>query len=110
MWWNNFTTSISSAWHHITSPVNHFVHHEFPSAVTHVENIGKQIWNNKTFQNDVNAVASFTGKQIDKLTDLPKESMNLTKHLGDDLSKTASNLSLPLLIAGGVVLLLVIKK
>lgn len=65
-----------------------------------------------TVYNDVKSIVSFGGKQVNKIYDVPKQLLDkgseTVQHLGDNVQGIAGSLAMPLMIAGGAVLLIMV--
>jgi len=58
----------------------------------------------------IKGVTGFIGKQIDKVTDLPKDAMNTTRQLGDNAEGSLKSLALPLAVGAAAVGAVMIMK
>lgn len=110
--WNDFSSSISSGWKEVSGVVSHIGHTVVPPVVHTIGNIAPVL------HKDLTGVVNFTGQQINKITDLPKDTLhtmsnvetNLINKGSDTLNNVSKNLSMPLVIGGVAVLVILLSK
>ena len=64
----------------------------------------------RQFGNTIKGVGNFFGKQIDKVTDIPKEAMDAAGHLGDNVEGSLNSLALPLAVGAAAIGAVMIMK
>lgn len=111
----SWTDNLSSFWDTLTSPVTTLyhdlkdgvvavwsgVHETTTSALSAASSLGNAV---------ITGTESVIGKTESSVVDLAKTASTTVSNIGADIQGTASSLSLPLLAAGGLVLVLLLRK
>lgn len=102
--WDTLTSPITTVYHDVVSGISTVwsdVHQSTTDVLSTASSLGNAA---------ITGVESVIGKTESSVVDLAKTASNTVTAIGSDIQGTASLLSLPLLAAGGLALILLLRK